>query len=217
MRNALGLAAAALVCWAAAAVADEPKRTADDSTTKDFFDGKTLDGWQGLPGFWSVKDGAIVGAYADKALKENTFLWSKKSYKDFELRFKVRLKDGVGNSGVQVRSEIDDPKRLTARGPQCDIGQKYWASLWGENFGGMMKAADWSAVEKVLKPADFNDYAIKVVGKHVAIRLNGETTVDGDFPKLPDEGKIAWQLHSGFDYMEVTFKDIEFKDLSAGK
>ena len=123
----------------------------------------------------------------------------------------------MGNSGVQVRSEIDDKKQLTASGPQCDIGQKYWGSLWGENFGGMMKAADWDAVEKVLKPADFNDYSIKVVGKHVTIKLDGLTTVDGDFPKLPDEGKIAWQLHSGFDYTEVTFKDIEFKDLSAGK
>ena len=80
-----------------------------------------------------------------------------------------------------------------------------------------MKAADWDAVEKVLKPADFNDYSIKVVGKHVTIKLNGLTTVDDDFPKLPDEGKIAWQLHSGFDYMEVTFKDVEFKDLTRGE
>jgi hypothetical protein len=31
---------------------------------------------------------------------------------------------------------------------------------------------------------------------------------------MPDEGIIAWQLHAGFKSMEVTFKDIEFKDLS---
>ena len=76
-------------------------------------------------------------------LKHNTFLWSKKKYKDFELHFQIRLKDGVGNSGVQVRSFILDPEQYTACGPQCDIGQMYWASLYGENFGGMMKAADW--------------------------------------------------------------------------
>ena len=92
------------------------EETADEAATNDFFNGKTLDGWEGLPGYWSVKDGAIVGAYADKSLKDNTFLWSKKNYKDFELNFKIRLKDGMGNSGVQVRSEILDPKQLTAKG-----------------------------------------------------------------------------------------------------
>ena len=42
---------------------------------------------------------------------------------------------------------------------------------------------------------------------------NGETMVDDDFDKMPDEGIIAWQLHAGYKSMEVTFKDIEFKDL----
>ena len=36
---------------------------------------------------------------------------------------------------------------------------------------------------------------------------------NGDFPKMAKEGIIAWQLHAGFKSMEVTFKDIQFKDL----
>src|SRR5262245_15826057 len=75
--------------------------------TKEFFNGKSLDGWDGLNQYWSVKDGAIVGFTAEDP-KFNTFLCSKKKYKDFELKFQVRLKDGVGNSGVQIRSEIVD-------------------------------------------------------------------------------------------------------------
>ena len=39
------------------------------------------------------------------------------------------------------------------------------------------------------------------------------TAVDDDFPKMPEEGIIAWQLHGG-QAMEVTFKDIEFKELA---
>ena len=39
-------------------------------------------------------------------------------------------------------------------------------------------------------------------------------TVDEKFDKLPEEGIIAFQLHGGGP-MEVTFKDVEFKDLSA--
>jgi hypothetical protein len=69
-------------------------------------------------------------------------------------------------------------------------------------------------IQKVVKPAEFNDYSLKCVGKHVTIKLNGATTVDEVFPEVPDEGLIAWQLREGFPAMEVTFRNIDFKDLS---
>jgi hypothetical protein len=173
-----------------------------------------MTGWEGLPEYWSIKDGAIVGATPDGG-KFNTFLCSKNKYKDFELKFKVKLtaKGWSGNSGVQIRSEVFDKEKLAVKGPQCDMGDQYWGSLYGEHFGGMMKQADAKIVMKVLKKDDFNDYYIKCVGKHVTIKLNGETTIDDDFAKMPDEGIIAWQLHAGKP-MEVIFKNIEFKDLS---
>src|SRR6516162_6889526 len=178
-----------------------------------FFNGKNLEGWEGLiDQFWSVKDGAIVGSGGEKKVPFNTFLCSKKKYKDFELSFQIRLKDGEGNSGVQIRSEIFNRDRFSVKGPQCDIGQQFWGSLYGEEFGGMMKQAPGEVVKKALKPKEFNDYSIKCVGKHVTIKLNGETTVDDDFPKMHEEGIIAWQLHGGY-VMEVTFKNIKFKDL----
>jgi hypothetical protein len=212
MRSALLLVVVALTT--AALAADSPSardsRASSDST---FFNGKDLDGWEGLTKYWSVKDGAIVG-YTPEDPKHNTFLCSKKKYGDFDLKFKIRLKDGVGNSGVQIRSKLVDAKKFVVSGPQCDIGQGYWGSLYGELFGGMMKQSPGDLVKKVVKQNDFNDYSIKCVGKHVTIKINGETMVDGDFPKMPDEGIIAWQLHAGFKSMEVTFKDIQFKDLS---
>lgn len=182
-----------------------------------FFNGKDLTGWDGLKDYWSVQDGAIVGA-TPNGLKFNTFLCSKKKYKDFELTFQVKLtgKGWTGNSGVQIRSEVFKPEELAVKGPQCDMGDVYWGSLFGEHFGGMMKQAPAELVKKVLKADDFNDYSIKCVGRHVTIKLNGETTVDEDFEKLPDEGIIAWQLHAG-DPMQVIFRKIEFKDLSEKK
>jgi hypothetical protein len=75
-----------------------------------------------------------------------------------------------------------------------------------------MKAAPSDVVKKALKPAEFNDYYIKCAGKHVTIKLNGETTVDADFEKMPEDGRIGLQLHGGH-VMEVTFKNIEFKEL----
>jgi hypothetical protein len=196
--------------WAA-----NPVPKADDKDS--FFNGKDLTGWEGLKEYWNVKDKAIVGATPD-GLKFNTFLCSKKKYKDFELKFQVKLtgKGWPGNSGVQIRSEVFKQDELAVKGPQCDMGEIYWGSLYGEHFGGMMKQAPEDVVKKVLKPDDFNDYYIKCVGKHVTIKLNGETTIDDDFEKLPDEGIIAWQLHAGAP-MEVIFKHIEFKDLSEKK
>jgi hypothetical protein len=186
----------------------------DDTAKSGFFNGKDLEGWEGLTEFWSVKDGALVGKAPAEGLKFNTFLCSKKKYTDFELSCKVRLKDGKGNSGIQIRSEIADEKEFAVKGPQCDIGEAYWGCLYGERFGGMMKAAPKEVVEKVLKTDDFNDYYIKCVGKHVTIKLGGEVTVDDDFEKMPDTGIIAFQLHANHPDMEVTFKDLKFKDLS---
>ena len=71
-------------------------------------------------------------------------------------------------------------------------------------------------VKKVLKEEDFNDYYIKCVGKHVTIKLNGETTVDDDFPNMPDEGIIAWQIHAGRRWT-VIFRNIQFKELTSTK
>jgi hypothetical protein len=202
-----------LVC-ALAVAAGEGSSKSDSSSS--FFNGKDLAGWEGLMDEWTVKDGAIVGKVPE-GQKFNTFLCSKKKYKDFELSFQIRLKDGKGNSGVQIRSELVEPQHYTVKGPQADIGQEYWGSLYGELFGGMMKKSPWDQVSKVLKPDDFNDYSIHCVGKHCTIKLDGVTTVDDDFPKMPDEGIIAWQLHGGMGEFEVTFRNIRFQDLSAGK
>ena len=169
------------------------------------------DNWEGLKEYWKVDGDAVTGD-TGKGINFNTFLCSKAKYKDFEMSFMVRLKGGKGNSGVQIRSHIHNQAKFAVTGPQCDIGAGYWGSLYGENFGGMMKQADAGKINKVLKPDDFNDYRIKCVGKHVAITINGETAVDGDFDKMPDEGIIAFQLHGGGP-MEVTFKEIKFKEL----
>ena len=109
----------------------------DDNSAAEFFNGKDLQGWEGLMEYWSVKDGAIVGTAPPEGLKFNTFLCSKKKYKDFELTFKIRLKNGAGNSGVQIRSKIFDREHFAVAGPQCDIGDIYWGSLYGEHFGGI--------------------------------------------------------------------------------
>jgi len=201
-----------LACAALLVLGGHHSGLGDEAPAKDgFFNGKNLDGFEGLTEYWTVKDGAIIGS-SPKNIPFNTFLCSKKKFGDFEMSFQVRLKEAKGNSGVQIRSEVIDMQKFVVKGPQADIGAEYWGSLYGEQFGGMMKQAPKDLVTKVLKKEDFNDYSIKCVGKHVTIKLNGETMVDDDFAKMPDTGIIAFQLHAGGP-MEVTFKDIKFKEL----
>ena len=64
----------------------------------------------------------IVGETTEDP-KYNTFFCTKKKYGDFELTCKVQLRDGVGNSGIQIRSEVFDKEKFKVKGPQPDIGQ----------------------------------------------------------------------------------------------
>src|SRR6266436_1521738 len=120
MKRCVWLLALGVVCTFSAAQAGDKDH---------FFNGKNLDGFEGLlDQFWSVKDGAIVGSTAPKGINFNTFLCSKQKYKDFEMQFQVKLTKS-GNSGVQIRSKIADPKKFSVSGPQCDMGAQYWGSL----------------------------------------------------------------------------------------
>ena len=83
----------------------------------------------------------------------------------------------------------------------------------------MMQACANDFVEKHVQPAKVNDYYLMVKGNHFTIKVNGETSVDADFPmtpnkkKLLESGVIAFQLHQGGP-MTVKFTDIKFTNLS---
>jgi hypothetical protein len=206
----------AIVCLALALPAgagDKKSQPAEaGAPSAAFFNGKDLTGWEGRMECWTVRDGAIIGV-TPNGLKANTFLCSKKLYTDFELSFQVWLIGKTANSGVQIRSKVEEKTNYQCAGPQCDMGQIYWGSLYGEHFGGMMQQAPKDVVTRALKEHEFNDYYIKCAGNHVTIKLNGQTTVDADFPKMPKDGVIGWQLHAGGP-MVVIFRNIRFTDLT---
>jgi Protein kinase domain/Domain of Unknown Function (DUF1080) len=185
-----------------------------------FFNGKNLTGWKGLPGYWSVEGGAIIGACPPEQ-PAHTFLVSEKSYKDFDLKFQVRRLDGIGNTGVQFRSRIADLGNLTVVGPQCEIdsaSHKYppGSLLTEPDLKPLAEKSPRAAVAAKYRDADFNDFHIRCVGNHVVIKVNEVTAIDDDYPDLPDEGVIAWQMHGYRTPREVRFRNIEFTDLSEG-
>lgn len=100
---------------------------------KSIFDGKTLDGWEFNPVYWSVQDGAITGIITpETVLKNNTFIiWKGGEPADFELKVDYWISD-TGNSGVQYRSDRFTEVPFALRGYQADIdgGNRYT----GQNY-----------------------------------------------------------------------------------
>jgi hypothetical protein len=184
----------------------------------ELFNDKKMTAWEGLSQHWAFAQEGLVGSNLPNGLRFRTFLCSKKEYKDFEIRFQVRVRGPAkANSGLNFRSKVLDRDRFTVSGPQADIGEQYWGALSSEFIPGKPSTALRLAPAAVLakvKQQDFNEYYVKCVGKHVTIKLNGEVTVDEDLPWMAEGGIIAWQIHA--NPTEVTFRNVRIRDLSSG-
>ena len=176
------------------------------------FNGKNLDGWDGDPRLWSVRDGMIVGSTEGVDLKANSFLITKRTFKDFILRAEVKLRNH--NSGIQFRSEaLPD---WIVRGYQADMAENnYWGCIYDERGKRGILVNGWAKAKEAVKLGDWNTYEIHCQGDQIRLTLNGVTTAElRDSERL--EGIIALQVHRG-PPMEVYFRKIEIKTLDQQK
>ena len=200
-----------LVAWLVLALGGLAAAGEAEESFKPLFDGKTLEGWSGDPDLWKVEDGAIVGSTDEKPIKHNTFLATTKSYKNFILKAKFKLRNG--NSGIQVRSKQSPD--YVVKGYQPDIAEsRYTGILYEEGGRGILADVDPKKAAEAFKRNDWNEYVITCDGPHIKLELNGVTTVDytEKSEKGATEGIIALQLHVG-GKMKVWFKDVEIKEL----
>ena len=95
----------------------DPMNFADHAGFTSIFDGRTLQGWDGMPGVWSVQDGAIVGTSTKEHNAGNTFLvYHGVEAHDFDLKLEIKVEWG-GGSGIQYRSSTGIPAgRVAAKG-----------------------------------------------------------------------------------------------------
>jgi len=205
MRTARGVfcLALALSCLATVAAAEEG--------FKPLFNGKDLTGWTYDKALWSVDDGMIVGSTEKKKLTHNSFLATEKSYKNFVLKIKFKLRNG--NSGVQIRSKLHEDYRVT--GYQPDIAEsRFTGILYEEGGRGILADVKQEEAAKHFDRKGWNEYVITCDGPHIKQELNGFTTVDytEKSDKGAKEGIIALQLHVG-PPMKIWFKDIQIKEL----
>jgi len=203
-RTAIGIVLMSFVVLVARSPAEE--------TFHPLFDGRTLDGWQGDEKLWSVADGTIVGTTDHSEIKHNSFLATTKTYKNFVLKAKFKLRDG--NSGIQFRSK-SFPDHVV-RGYQADIADDKFIGIIYDEGGsrGVIANVKPEEVAKHVNKDDWNEYVITADGPKITLVLNGFTTVDftETDSKGAAEGIIALQLHVG-KKMRIAFKDIEIREL----
>jgi hypothetical protein len=175
------------------------------------FNGRNLDGWDGDPRLWKVRDGIIVGSTEGVTLSDNTFLISRQSFRDFHLRVEMKLRNH--NSGIQFRSERLDG--WVVKGYQADAAanpNNYWGNIYDEKGTRGIMVDTWKEKgSKAYKPDDWNLYEIVCQGDHIQVRLNGVLTAD-IHDNARREGIIALQLHRG-PAMEAYFRKIEIREL----
>jgi len=196
------LGAVAILPWFASA-ADE------DGFQQVLFNGKDLEGWDGDMSLWKVADKCIVGD--SPGIKHNQFLCTKDEYGDFELKLEFRMRDGVGNSGVQFRTKRV-PNSTEVSGYQADLGENYWGCLYDESRRNKILVKAPATLESTLKKNDWNEYTIRAEGDHIILKINGVTTVDYREPdaEIARSGIVALQVHSGGP-MKVEFRNIRIK------
>jgi hypothetical protein len=242
-----GLAAAALALTVTVSqlVAEDAKPDADGFVT--IFNGKDLTGWEGHPDYWRVVDGAISG-YEVKDKSRQTFLIYKEPVKNFELRLKFKFAPGAdgkisGNSGIQFRSKVLDPKKDPHRvgGYQADFdaGNGFTGIIYDEasvagGRGIMSKrgekthyAADCdpkkphteklamsdAEIKKAIKVGDWNDAVLTVKGNSVKFAINGVTTTE----MIDESPKALKEGVLAFQCHAGFTMDIQFKDVKLKK
>ena len=187
------------------------------------FDGKTLKGWTQRNGTatYRVENNAIVGK--TKEGSPNSFLCTDKLYGNFDLKFEVKVDNGL-NSGVQIRSQTKDGPKGRVNGPQVEIemsGKNGAESgyIYGEAAGGWMTPADKRKPHKHFKDGEWNAYRVVAKDAHIQVWINGvqiSDLVDKEKLKSHPKGFIGLQVHGirkGSGPFEVSWRNLAIIEL----
>ena len=187
------------------------------------FDGKTLKGWTQRNGTatYRVENNAIVGK--TKEGSPNSFLCTDKLYGNFDLKFEVKVDNGL-NSGVQIRSQTKDGPKGRVNGPQVEIemsGKNGAESgyIYGEAAGGWMTPADKRKPHKHFKDGEWNAYRVVAKDAHIQVWINDvqiSDLVDKEKLKSHPKGFIGLQVHGirkGSGPFEVSWRNLSIIEL----
>jgi hypothetical protein len=196
---------------------------------KSLFNGKNLKGWESKNGkaIFTVENGAIVGRTV--ANEPNSFLCTKREYKDFVLEFEF-FGSPTMNSGVMFRAlSTADYKDYRVHGYQCELedeGQdRDWSGgIYDEARRGWLYPMKGDEVlgkafgeesKSIWKDGEWNLIRIRCEGDSIKTWVNGQQRAnlkDG----MTAKGFIGLQVHGVGDRketMQVRWRNIRIKKL----
>lgn len=188
------------------------------SEWQSLFDGLSLSGWKSndeKPGCFTVEDGAIKVSGG----RAHLFYMGpdgNATFRDFEFKAKAKTTPG-SNSGIYFHTAFQ-PAGWPEKGYECQVNATH---------KDRRKTGSLYAIVDVLDQApnvdgEWFDYAIRVQGQQVTIKINGKTCVEYAEPKdveRPDNmrarrlapGTFALQAHD--PKSTVFFKDIAVRPI----
>jgi hypothetical protein len=203
------------------------------------YDGKGLDAWEFRKGGWAIDtDGSMTCRMEQVKLKDGKtrtrgmgYIWSRKTYGDFELRLSYKLSEGA-NSGVFYRCDKKDPVQrgleiqlMDNEGFQKTHGKRDPRKRNGSFFDAKAPSSDPS------KPiGEWNTLCLICKGPSVRLSINDIQVFDvniddwdtpgknpdgttNKFKKalkdFPRKGLIGFQNHG----QQVWFKDVRIRTL----
>lgn len=182
------------------------------------FDGKTLDGWKPVGGEapYAIEDGAIVGTMT--AGTPNSFLVTEKEYGDFILELEVKLEGETTNSGIQIRSHLDEGAnngrgRVYGRQVEIDPAERAWTGgIYDEARRGWLYPLDLNEpAKKAYKKDEYNHFRIEAIGNETKTWVNG-VPVAHVVDTVDATGFIGLQVHSIRDEA-LAGKKVYFKNI----
>lgn len=187
------------------------------------FNGKNLDGWKKVNGgaSYHVEGEEIVGV-VDPTSKQNTFLRTEKTYRNFKLELDCKL-DILGNSGIQFRSHQKPGENGRVFGYQCEIdpSDRAWtAGIYDEGRRGwLFPLTGLTDAQKAFRKHDWNHFVIEARGPILKTWLNGVECADL-IDTMDDEGFLALQVHAGKEgrirWKNILLTEYPDRDWNAG-
>jgi hypothetical protein len=150
---------------------------------------------------WAMKDGALAADKLDG--KDASYLVSKESYKDFQIKAEFWADDDA-NSGIFIRCDGRD--KIDAKiCYEVNIFDKRPDPTYGT--GAIVDVAKVDPMPKA--GGKWNTYEITAQGSHLVVVLNGQKTVDVQDSKHNAGGPFALQYGSGV----IKFRKVQIKPL----
>lgn len=181
---------------------------------KELFDGKTFEGWKinENKDSWSIEDGKIV-SFGERS--HLFYVADDKPFRNFEFECECMTTPG-SNAGIYFHTKLQDtgwPKF----GQECQVNVSHADPKKSGSLYGVVDVGN-----PPLKDNEWYKTYIKVVGRHVLIKVNDTVTVDytepegkeafsPDFERRIGEGTFALQAHD--PKSKVYFRNLKVRRL----